>query len=83
MRDKTRTNGKAGCSRSNRESSDRTSGAAGRKASGRDKPQHTARERERMEMGLRILARIIARAHLRRQASGTGPEPPLDQEAGK
>lgn len=29
-----------------------------------------------MQTGLRILARIIARAHLRRQASGAAPLPP-------
>ena len=36
-------------------------------------------ERERMQTGLRILARMIARAHLRRQASGTAPEPPPER----
>jgi len=45
-------------------------------------PQHTAREREKMRTGLRILARIIARAHLRRQASRTASAPPPEQEAG-
>ena len=35
----------------------------------------TAEQRERMRRGLRILARIIARAHLRRQASGPGAAP--------
>jgi len=35
-----------------------------------------------MQAGLRILAQLIARAHLRRQASGAAPEPPPDQEAG-
>jgi len=29
--------------------------------------EYTAEQRERMRRGLRILARIIARAHLRRQ----------------
>jgi len=33
-----------------------------------------------METGLRILARIIARAHMRRQESGATTLPP-DQEA--
>ena len=75
MRDKTRTNGKAGRFRSNRESSNRTSGAGGGKAPGRKKPQLSAQERERMQTGLRILARIIARAHLSRQASGGAPLP--------
>ena len=44
--------------------------------------QHTAREREQMQTGLRILARIIARAHLRRQASGTATAPPPNKEPG-
>ena len=82
MRDKTRTNGKAGRFRSNRDSSNRTSGAADGKAPGREKPQHTASERERMQAGLRILARIIARAHLSRQATVAAPAPPPDREAG-
>ena len=30
--------------------------------------EYTPRQRERMQQGLRILARIIVRAHLRRQA---------------
>ena len=30
--------------------------------------QYTARQRERMQKGLRILAKIIGRAHLRKQA---------------
>ncbi len=33
-------------------------------------------------MGLRMLARMIARAHLRRQAERAAPEPPLDPRAG-
>jgi len=60
----------------------RKSGTAGRKTPERAYPDHTAQERERMRTGLRILARIIARAHLRRQATGTAPELPPDQEAG-
>ena len=75
MRDKTRTNGKAGRSRSNRESSNRTSGAGGGKAPGREKQQYNELQRETTQTGLRILARIIARAHLRRQASGGAPLP--------
>ena len=31
-------------------------------------PQYTARQREQMRKGLRILARVIVRAHLRKQA---------------
>ncbi len=44
--------------------------------------QYTPRQRERMEKGLHILARMIARAHLRREASRasqTRREPPSDQ----
>lgn len=60
----------------------RKSGTAGRKTPERAYPDHTAQERERMQTGLRILARMIARAHLSRQASGAAPELPPDQEAG-
>ena len=31
-------------------------------------PQYTARQREQMRKGLRILAKVIVRAHLRKQA---------------
>ena len=34
--------------------------------------EYTPRQRERMQQGLRILARIIVRAHLRRQAESSG-----------
>ena len=37
---------------------------------------HTAEQRERMQRGLRILARMIVRAHLRREASRVGPSSP-------
>ena len=49
-----------------------------RTAPKRGSPTYTAEQRETMRRGLRILARIIARAHLRRQASrsGAAPEPP-------
>ena len=46
---------------------------------------YTAEQRDRMQRGLRILARMIARAHLRREASRAepeSPEPPLDGGAG-
>ena len=44
-----------------------------RKASAeRVSAEYTAEQREQMRRGLRILARIIARAHLRRQASLPG-----------
>ena len=42
---------------------------------------YTAEQRERMQRGLRILAHMIVRAHLRREASRAGsspPEPPAD-----
>ena len=45
-------------------------------------PQHTDAQRETMQTGLRILARIIARAHLERQAELGEPEPPPEPEAG-
>ena len=38
-------------------------------------PVYTARQREIVREGLRILARIIARAHLRREASRAAQEP--------
>ncbi|MYC38725.1 MAG: hypothetical protein F4X66_17715 [Chloroflexi bacterium] len=62
--------------------SNRKSGTAGRRTPEPASPNHTAHERERMETGLRILARIIARAHLSRQASGAAPAPPAEQGAG-
>ena len=75
MRNKTRKNKP---SQSGRNAGN--SGAGGRKNAGRASPQHTASERERMQTGLRILARIIARAHLRRQASRAVSPP--DQAGG-
>ncbi len=77
MRDKTRTNGKPGTSGSNRKA-----GAADGKAPKRTSPQHTDAERETTQMGLRILARMIARAHLRREATVAVPERPPDRKAG-
>ena len=44
-------------------------------ASARDAPEYTARQREKIRQGLRILAKVIVRAHLRRQAAGSGPMP--------
>ena len=44
-------------------------------------PVYTPEQRETVRRGLRILARIIARAHLRRQAERSGaaaPGPPPD-----
>ena len=60
----------------------RKSGTASRKTSEGTTPQYTAPERERMQTGLRILARMIARAHLRREASRAAPAPPPDRGAG-
>ena len=77
MRDKTRTNGKPRPSGSNRKS-----GPAGRKTPRGTSPQRTAHEREQMQTGLRILARMIARAHLSREAERAAQEPPPDQGAG-
>ena len=43
---------------------------------------YSAKQQETLRRGLRILARMIARAHLRRQASRSGPapEPPAEGE---
>ena len=44
-------------------------GEARKPRRGREKtPQYTARQREQVRKGLRILAKVIVRAHLRRQA---------------
>ena len=43
---------------------------------------YTPQQRERMQRGLRILARMIVRAHLRREASQGGPAPPPDRWPG-
>ena len=54
--------------------------SAGKKTSTGTSPQYTDCQRERMEQGLRILARMIARTHLRREASQgseTQPEPAI------
>ena len=73
MRDKTRTNGKTSASWS-----DRKSGTAGRNTPGSTPPKHSDAQRERMQEGLRILARMIARAHLRREADQATQEPQPD-----
>ena len=47
-----------------------------------DSPVYTLEERPTVRQGLRLLARIIARAHLRREADPAGqtrPGPPSDQ----
>ena len=61
-----------------------------RSANGRDPSTnsrataHSAEQRETMRHGLRILARMVARAYLRRQASrsGVAPRPHAEDEDG-
>ena len=77
MGNKSRTDGKPGPTKGNRKSR-----AAGRNAPQGTSPLHTDAEREQIQTGLRILARMIARAHLRREASGAAPEPPPDPDVG-
>ena len=64
--------------------SSRKLGTADRKTKARREtsPQHTDAQKETMQTGLRILARVIARAHLERQAELGEPEPPPEPEAG-
>lgn len=71
-------NGKNQPSQSGRNA--RKSGTPGSNTSRGTSTQHTAQERERMLTGLRILAGMIARAHLRRQASDAAEAVP-DREA--
>ena len=52
---------------------------SGRNTPGGTSPQHTAEQRVQMQTGLRILAWIIARAHLRREADRPGLPPPPDR----
>ena len=82
MRDKTRSNAKPAPSGGNRTSGARKSETAGRNTPGSTPPQHTDAQRERMQEGLRILARMIVRAHLRREALGDPSAPPTDQGNG-
>ena len=58
-------------------------GTAARKTPRGTSPQHTDTQKETMQTGLRILARIIARAHLERQAELGEPEPPPEPGAGR
>ncbi len=53
-----------------------------RTAPKRGSSSYSAEQRKELLRGLRILACVIARAHLRRQAlrSGAGPEPPAEGE---
>ena len=55
---------------------------ARRPSNNRRATAHSAERQEAVRRGLRILARMIARAHLRRLAarSGTAPEPPAEGE---
>ena len=50
----------------------------------RGSPTYSPEQRETVRRGLRILARMIARAHLRRQASrsAAAPRPPAEDEDG-
>ena len=50
----------------------------------RGSPAHSAEQRETLRRGLRILALMIARSHLRRQASrsAAAPSPPAETEDG-
>ena len=59
-------------------------GTAGSKTKTRREtsPQHTDTQKETMQTGLRILARMIARAHLRRQAERGTREPPPERRSG-
>ena len=77
MGNKSRTNAKPGPTRSNRKS-----GAAGRNAPEGTSPQHTDAQREQIQAGLRILARMIARSHLRRETSRAAQEQPPEPGTG-
>ena len=59
-------------------------GTAGRKTPRETSPQYTDAQKETMQAGLRILARIITRAHLRHQeerGSEPSPGPPTAGES--
>ena len=58
-----RTDGETSKPRRSREKSSKPEGSATPTY-----PQYTARQREQVRKGLRILARVIVRAHLRKQA---------------
>ena len=62
--------------------SNRKPGTIGRKPPRDTSPQHTDAQRETMQTGLRILARMIARTHLKRQAEPGELEPPPEPQAG-
>ena len=58
-------------------------GTTGGKTRWEATPKHTGAQQETMQTGLRILARIIARAHLERRAEPGEPEPPPEPGAGR
>ena len=69
--------------RKNNHNTQRKTGAGGTGPATRtEKPVYMAGQRETMQHGLRILARIIARAHLRRELSRVNSVPSPDQGAG-
>jgi len=45
-------------------------------------PEYTPQQQEQVRAGLRVLARIIARAHLRWQTDRADLSPPPDRRAG-
>ncbi len=74
-----------GCGRNGMRSANGGNPPTNRRATARrGSPTHSADQQETVRRGLRILARMIARAHLRRQASrsAAAPRPPADQEDG-
>ena len=83
MRNDTGRNKPERPSGSSRKSSNRKTGTAGGKPPRGTSPQHTDAQRETMQTGLRLLARIIARAHLERQAEPDESEPPSEPGTGR
>ena len=51
-------------------------------SSKKSSPAYTPRQREQLQRGLRILARMILRAHLRREAPQGKPVPTQDRRPG-
>ena len=83
MRNDTGRNKPERPSGSSRKSSNRRPGTAGRKTPRGTTPLHTDTQRETMQTGLRILARMIARAHLERREEPGQPEPPSEPGDGR
>ena len=77
MGNKSRTNGMPRPS-----GNDRKTGTADSKTPRRTSPQHTDAEREQIQAGLRILARMIARSHLRRETARAAQERPPEPGTG-